>query len=71
MSIYIQKVLGGYFCQATPPHTQGEWRTPDVYTRDEIIDALIQRGAHQTDIGDAFYAADPEWLGSGGKAAAR
>ena len=29
---------------------------------DALVDALRQRGCHQTDIGDAFYFADPEWL---------
>ena len=28
----------------------------------ELIAALLQRGCHQTDIGDAFYAANPNWL---------
>ena len=64
MTIYIQKVVGGYFASATPPQIQGYWRTPDTYSRDEVIAALTQRGAHPTDIGDAFYAADQEWLGS-------
>ena len=27
----------------------------------ELIDELTKRGAHQTDIGDALYAADPDW----------
>lgn len=67
MGIYIQKVVGGYFASATPPHIQCDWRTPDACSRDEVIDALIRRGAHQTDIGDAFYTADPEWLGRGGE----
>jgi len=70
LGIYIQKIVGGYFASANPPHIQGDWRTPDAYSRDEIIDALLRRGAHQTDIGDAFYAADQEWLGRGGEKAA-
>jgi hypothetical protein len=28
---------------------------------DELIDALLERGCHQRDIGDAFFEADPEW----------
>lgn len=66
MGIYIQKVVGGYFASANPPHIEGDWRTPNAYSRDEIIEALSQRGAHPTDIGDAFYAADREWLGNAG-----
>lgn len=67
MAIYIQKIVGGYFASATPPHISGEWRTPTTYSRDEIVAALLERGAHQTDIGDAFYAADPDWLAAAAK----
>jgi hypothetical protein len=28
---------------------------------DDLIAALTERGCHQTDIGDAFFEADPEW----------
>jgi hypothetical protein len=62
MGIYIQKVVGGYFASATPPHVHGDWRTPDIYSRDEVIANLLRLGAHQTDIGDAFFASDQEWL---------
>jgi hypothetical protein len=31
-------------------------------TRDDLVDALRGIGCHQTDIGDAFYEADPDWL---------
>lgn len=31
-------------------------------SRREAIDALLARGWHQQDIGDAFYEADPDWL---------
>jgi hypothetical protein len=31
--------------------------------RDELIDKLRALGCHQTDIGDAFSEADPDWLG--------
>ena len=29
---------------------------------DDLVAALRERGCHQTDIGDAFDEADPEWL---------
>ena len=45
----------------TPPHGS-EWETVRPLGRDELIAALREQGCHQTDIGDAFYAADPEWL---------
>lgn len=31
-------------------------------SRDEIVKELRSRGAHTTDISDAFYEADPDWL---------
>ena len=62
MGIYIQKTEGGYIASATPPHIHSDWRTPHEFGRDELILALTQRGAHPTDIGDAFYAADQDWL---------
>jgi len=31
-------------------------------SRKELIDALRALGCHTTDIGDAFYTADPNWL---------
>jgi len=39
-----------------------EWATPVPMSCDELIRELLARGFHQTDIGDAFYAADPDWL---------
>jgi hypothetical protein len=62
--IMIQKVIGGYRVQATPPHVHSAWQTEHPQTVDEIIKQLFALGAHQTDIGDAFYAADPDWLSS-------
>jgi hypothetical protein len=29
---------------------------------EELVGELRSRGCHQTDIGDAFYDADPQWL---------
>jgi hypothetical protein len=60
--IQIEKTNGGYLAHATPPHVKAEWRTTAPVTAASIIAALTERGAHQTDIGDAFYSADPDWL---------
>ena len=59
--IEIEKADGGYVARVTPPHGS-EWETVRPAGRDELIAALREQGCHQTDIGDAFYAADPEWL---------
>jgi len=59
--IDIAKAGDGYVARVTPPHGS-EWETVRPLPRDELIAALREQGCHQTDIGDAFYAADPEWL---------
>jgi integrase len=50
-----------YSAEASPPHTDEEWTTTKPLTADELINELYAGGPHQTDIGDALYAADPEW----------
>lgn len=39
-----------------------EWTTPSPMSSDSLIAILQGKGCHPTDIGDAFYEADPEWL---------
>jgi hypothetical protein len=60
--IEIAKVPGGYVVHATPPHVKAEWRSERPMAAKDLIVELLGRGAHQTDIGDAFYSADPNWL---------
>ena len=60
--IEIKKVPDGYSVHATPPHVHEEWRSPNPMTVDELIAELRSRGAHTTDISDAFHEADPDWL---------
>ncbi len=63
MAITVRRVDGLYEAEVTPPHGRGNpWKTAAPMGRDELVDALLKRGCHQTDIGDAFYEADPEWL---------
>ena len=65
MAIKIKKINGGYMAKVTPSHGSGSiWETNEPMTSDEIISKLISLGCHQTDIGDAFYEADPDWLNS-------
>jgi hypothetical protein len=44
------------------PAVETSWLASNPISRRELIDELLKRGCHQTDIGDAFYAADPDWL---------
>ncbi|MGQ4584766.1 hypothetical protein [Lysobacter sp. F60174L2] len=63
MSINIQKVADGYLAQVTPPHGgDSAWEATEPLAIDALIKKLLALGCHQTDIGDAFYQADPHWL---------
>jgi hypothetical protein len=63
VAIAIRRVGALYEATVTPPHGSGvAWSTPQLMSRDDLVTALRERGCHQTDIGDAFYEADPEWL---------
>jgi hypothetical protein len=62
--IVIEKVDGGYRAQATPPHVRHAWGTEQPLSVSEITAKLSELGAHQTDIGDAFFQADPSWISS-------
>ena len=44
------------------PDVKAAWSTPAPMSADQLVEELLNRGAHQTDIGDAFYQADPGWL---------
>jgi hypothetical protein len=60
--IVIEKVSGGYHARATPPHSRSAWETSRPLSVREISAKLLELGAHQIDIGDAFYEADPSWI---------
>jgi len=63
MAILIRRVGELYEAEVTPPHGGGQaWRSDAPTGQDELVARLRERGCHPTDIGDAFYEADPEWL---------
>jgi hypothetical protein len=63
MPITIEKVDGGYVARVTPPHGDGvPWESEHPQSAEALASELLSRGCHQTDIGDALYAADPDWL---------
>jgi hypothetical protein len=63
MAINITRVQGKYTATTTAPHgSSNVWQTEEPLTAADLIDMLRRRGCHQTDIGDAMYEADPEWL---------
>jgi hypothetical protein len=59
MPITIRQIDGLYEAHVTPPH--GEPWTSPVLTACRLVAALLDRGCHQTDIGDAFHDGDPDW----------
>jgi hypothetical protein len=65
MTITVSKIGEGYMAKVTPPHGNGSnWESHTPLTSAQLIQKLLALGCHQTDIGDAFYEADPEWLKS-------
>jgi len=63
MAITIRRVGDRYSAEVTPPHGGGvPWGTPDPMPARQLTRALLDRGCHQTDVGDAFYEADPAWV---------
>ena len=62
MSISIQRVRDGYEAQVLPQHGTVPWATEQPMTRLQLIAKLRELDCHETDIGDAFYEADPGWL---------
>lgn len=60
--IEIKKSDDGYLVRATPPHVRTEWESTGPVSVDVLISELRSRGADQTDIGDALYTANPDWL---------
>lgn len=63
MILRIQRVQSGYTASVTPSHGDDvRWATTTPVDQGELIDALVELGFHQQDIGDALYEADPEWL---------
>jgi hypothetical protein len=66
VAILIRRVGDLYEAEVIKP--QGDvdaWRSSQPMDSDSLIDALIALGCHQTDIGDAFYEADPSANGVG------
>jgi len=62
MPISIRCVGDRYEANVMPPHSSVEWSTPGPMTVDDLDRKLFELGCHPTDIGDAFYEADPDWI---------
>lgn len=62
MPIEIRRVGKLYEAKVTPPHGSGEWETSEPMSVDDLDRKLFELGCHPTDVGDAFYEADPKWI---------
>lgn len=63
MQLRIRRAENGYVATVTPSHGDDvRWEVTTPVSQGALIDALVELGFHQQDIGDALYEADPEWL---------
>ena len=66
MGIRVQKISDDlYIAKVTLPDmpaVTNEWSTTEPLTGNQLCDALLELGCHQTDIGDALYEQDQNWV---------
>ena len=66
MTVRINKISEGLYTATLTlpdvPNVKEAWSTTEPLDANQLCKELLSRGAHQTDIGDAFYEADPDWL---------
>lgn len=66
VAITVKREGALYAAKVTPPHGgDAVWESGAAEPVDDLVAELLSRGCHQTDIGDALYAADPEWPSRG------
>ena len=63
MGIEVRIKGGGYVATVSPnPLGGAAWESGKPMSGRALSDLLVELGCHQTDVGDAFYQADPSWL---------
>ena len=56
MKLQIQRLENGYTATVTPSHGESvQWELAAPVSQGGLIDALVELGFHQQDIGDALY----------------
>ena len=61
MPILIRRLKDGrYSAQVSAPNGGEPWNTAGM-VQGQLVQALLELGCHQSDIGDAFEDADPGW----------
>jgi len=61
MPIEVVYESGGYGVSVSPPHAES-WQSTRPMTATDVLAELSARGCHSTDITDALYAANPDWM---------
>jgi hypothetical protein len=51
-----------YTAHTSPPDSSRPWTTSEPLAAKDLTDKLRDLGCHTTDIADAFYRANPNWL---------
>ena len=63
VSIEVTKISDDlYIAGATPPDVSEAWSTPAPIRGRQLTRELIERRSHSSDVGDAMYNADPQWV---------
>lgn len=62
MPLIIKKVEHGYIAEAAYNQANIFWKTEAPMAAKKLVRKLLDIGCHQTDIGDAFKSANPDWL---------
>lgn len=63
MTIKVAKVgENKYTAEASPPHASSVRKTPAPLQLRQLIAELKALGCHPTDIGDALYTVDKDWV---------
>lgn len=61
--IAIRREAVGYFARATPPHVMSDWANLVPLSRDNMVKALCERGAHVQDAWDVVLEAEASATG--------
>ena len=64
MPITVEMIEEGlYAARVTPPHGRNSsWTSPRPMRAGKLVAEWLELGCHQSDIGDAFVEANPDWL---------
>jgi hypothetical protein len=66
MGLRVQKISDDLYTAKVTlpgvPAVKNAWSTTEPLTGNQLCNALLKLGCHQTDIGDALYEQDRNWV---------